>query len=85
MDDKSRLTQLLLLSGFRLIYRGGPLRFGASSERLLALLAMRRCPAFRRSVTRELRPEQDEKRAAGNLRSVIWRLPAGLLRQQVII
>jgi DNA-binding SARP family transcriptional activator len=81
MDDKARLTQLLLLGGFRLIYRGNPLRVGASSERVLALLAMRRRPAYRRSVTRELWPEQDEKRAAGNLRSVIWRLPPGLVER----
>jgi len=78
MDDESRLTKVFLLGAFRLTYRGSPLRLGASGEHLLALLAMHRHPSCRRSIAREFWPEQDEKRAAGNLRSVIWRLPPGL-------
>jgi DNA-binding SARP family transcriptional activator len=79
MEDESRLTQLSLLGTFRLSHRGTPLRVGASGERLLALLAMRRRPANRRSVAGKLWPERTEERAAGNLRNVIWRLPGGLV------
>lgn len=79
MDDESRLAQLYLLGAFHLSYRGSPQRVGASGERLLAMLAVCRRPANRRSVAGRLWPERAEKRAAGNLRNVIWRLPGGLV------
>jgi DNA-binding SARP family transcriptional activator len=72
-------VELSLLGAFSLSRLGVPVRVAASGERLLALLALQVCPLSRRSVAGRLWPEKSDHRAAGNLRSVIWRLPAGLV------
>ncbi|WP_454698352.1 AfsR/SARP family transcriptional regulator [Arthrobacter humicola] len=44
------------------------------SKRLLVFVALRRGPLERRRVACELWPDGDDERAAGNLRSALWRL-----------
>jgi DNA-binding SARP family transcriptional activator len=50
-----------------------------NGARLLVLLALRSHPVHRRTAAGLLWPEKSEERAGGNLRTVIWRLPAGLV------
>lgn len=75
-DDLS--PRLHLLGPFQLT-RGRQLRVGAAGERLLAFLALRPHPVGRPTMARTLWPERAPDRAAANLRSVIWRLPRGLV------
>jgi DNA-binding SARP family transcriptional activator len=72
-------VELRLLGGFRLSRLGCPLRITAGGERLLALLVLQGGPVSRRVAAGTLWPDKHEHRAAGNLRSVIWRLPPGLV------
>ena len=73
------LVELSILDTFALRRLGQPLQVGASGERLLALLALHGRPASRKTVAGKLWPEKPDGRAAGNLRSVLWRVPAGLV------
>lgn len=66
--------RLDLLGGFALVVEGRQLLVSHAGQRLLALLAVRG-PSHRSTVAGTLWPEASEKRAAGNLRSVRWRLP----------
>jgi DNA-binding SARP family transcriptional activator len=77
--DTTCLVELSLLDTFALRRLGRPLQIAASGERLLALLALHGRPASRRTVAGKLWPDKHDHRAAGNLRSVIWRLPPGLV------
>ncbi|MGR6320747.1 BTAD domain-containing putative transcriptional regulator [Micromonospora soli] len=73
---------LQVLAGPRLLVGGKPLTLPESSLRFLVFLAFRRRPVPRRAVAAALWPDSDEARAAGNLRSAMWRLrgsDAGLL------
>jgi DNA-binding SARP family transcriptional activator len=72
-------AELSLLGAFALHRLGQQVRVDASGQRLLALLALEARPVSRRIVAGTLWPEKPEDRAAGNLRTVIWRLPAGLV------
>jgi DNA-binding SARP family transcriptional activator len=78
-SDTTCLVELFLLDTFALRGRGQPLQIGASGERLLALLALHGRQASRRTVAGKLWPEKPDDRAAGNLRSVLWRMPPGLI------
>jgi DNA-binding SARP family transcriptional activator len=53
---------------------GRQLSVPRGSKRLLAFLALRRCQLERQFVAGVLWPEVDDTRAAGNLRSSLWRL-----------
>ena len=77
--DTTCLVELFLLDTFALRRRGQPLQIAASGERLLALLALHGRPASRKTVAGKLWPEKPDDRAAGNLRSVLWRMPPGLI------
>jgi len=71
-------TTLLLFGEPRLAF-GGPARSCAVPEggkRLVAYAALRRGPLDRRHTAGTLWPSCDEGRAAGNLRSALWRLRA---------
>jgi DNA-binding SARP family transcriptional activator len=77
--DITCLVELSLLDTFALRRLGQPLQIAANGERLLALLALHGRLASRRTVAGKLWPEKPDSRAAGNLRSVLWRMPPGLV------
>ena len=70
-----RSARLLLLGGFELRWREATTPAAVGVRRLLALLALHDRPAPRWQVAGMLWPEMTEERAAGNLRSALWRLP----------
>lgn len=76
---EARSTQpcigLTVQSGFQLMIDGDPVRVLGAGERLLALLALCDNPIHRTHVSGVLWGSVPEKRAAGNLRSTLWRLP----------
>jgi DNA-binding SARP family transcriptional activator len=63
-----------LLGGFEVSVSGLPVRIPASAERLLAFLAFHTQPLHRHFVSGTLWPDTTDGRAAGNLRSSLWRL-----------
>jgi DNA-binding SARP family transcriptional activator len=67
--------RLRLLGRFELTRGPSPLRVSPASERLLAYLAIRSDPASRQQAAEALWPDCTDIRAAGNLRSALWRLP----------
>jgi DNA-binding SARP family transcriptional activator len=68
--------ELLLLRGFQLRWRDRSVDVPASSQRLLAFLALQDRALNRSFVAGTLWPETREARAAANLRTVLWRLHA---------
>jgi DNA-binding SARP family transcriptional activator len=70
------MMTLQLLGGFRLTGSDGTLNVPLSSARVLAFLGLRQRPVGRATVATDLWPEAESRRALGNLRSAIWRLPA---------
>jgi DNA-binding SARP family transcriptional activator len=70
-----RSARLLLLGGFELRWGEAATPAAVGVRRLLALLALRDRPTPRWQVAGMLWPEMTEERAAGNLRSALWRLP----------
>jgi DNA-binding SARP family transcriptional activator len=66
--------ELLLLRGFELRCRDESIQVAASSQRLLAFLALHRRALNRAFVAGTLWPETPDARAGGNLRTVLWRL-----------
>jgi len=67
--------RLRLLGRFELTRGPSPLRVSPASERLLAYLAIRSDPSSRQQAAEALWPDCTDIRAAGNLRSALWRLP----------
>jgi DNA-binding SARP family transcriptional activator len=66
--------RLALLGGFRLTCGGKQIALAMSCQRLLALLALHDRALHRSFVAATLWLEASEDRAAGNLRSALWRL-----------
>lgn len=66
--------ELSLLGGFRLRCRGRPVAPPTSAQRLLALLALHDGDVSRTYVAGTLWLDSSEDRAAGSLRSALWRL-----------
>jgi DNA-binding SARP family transcriptional activator len=62
------------MGGFELRLDGTIVPVAMSSQRLLAFLALRERPQPRTYVAETLWPDVSERRAAGNLRSALWRL-----------
>ncbi|MFI5958858.1 BTAD domain-containing putative transcriptional regulator [Cryptosporangium sp. NPDC051539] len=69
-------TALRLLHAFDLRHDEQSIRVCGAAQRLLALLALNRRPAHRRTLAATLWPDLDDKAAATRLRSTLWRLPA---------
>ena len=65
---------LQLMNGPRLVVAGRPAPLAAGSMRFVVFLALHRRPVSRRWAAATLWPDCDEARAAGNLRSAMWRL-----------
>lgn len=63
-----------LLDGFRLLVDGEPVDLPPATQRLVALIALRRRPAQRTSLAGSLWPEATEHEALARLRSALWRL-----------
>jgi DNA-binding SARP family transcriptional activator len=66
-------ARLTLMGGFAL-ESGGPVAVPSAAQRPLALLALRSRGASRGYIAGQLWPDVPEERAAGNLRSALWRL-----------
>lgn len=67
-------AQLTLLGGFALEAAAGPIDIPRAAQRPVAMLALQARPLLRGYVAGQLWPEVGEERAAGNLRSALWRL-----------
>jgi DNA-binding SARP family transcriptional activator len=77
MDDDqatSRPTEVRVLGGLALTCAGDPVLVPAGAGRLLAYLALHPGGVDRRSAAGVLWPTVGDARAAGNLRSALWRL-----------
>ena len=68
------VPDLHLFGGPHLTCDGRRLEIPEGSKRVLAFVALARRPVGRRYAAGMLWPEHDEARAAGNLRSALWRL-----------
>jgi len=66
--------ELQLLSAFGLTCGGAPVPLNLPSQRLLAFLALQSRPVHRDHVAATLWLDSSDERAAGSLRSALWRL-----------
>lgn len=66
--------RLNLIGGFSLERLGEPIHIPHASQRLVAYLALQQRPIPRPHVAGTLWPDATDRRAMGNLRSVVWRL-----------
>jgi DNA-binding SARP family transcriptional activator len=78
--SRGHTARLSLFGGFTLFVEGSVVPVPEASQRLLVYLALRGRAQSRAVVAGELWPEKDERRAAANLRSALWRLgsPSGI-------
>jgi len=67
-------VSLRLLDGFELLVDGAAISVQPSAQRLLAYLALRERASDRRLAAAELWPDTSDRKANGNLRSVLWRV-----------
>ncbi|MFB7497891.1 BTAD domain-containing putative transcriptional regulator [Streptomyces sp. NPDC056161] len=75
-EQRSRdLPQLTLMGGFDLRYAGRSVPVAPAGRRLLSLLVLSRRTLTREHVAGKLWPDTCGDRAAGCLRSALWRLP----------
>ena len=70
----SGTSTVYLLGGLYVTRNGNRLEVPEGSKRLLAFLCLRRGPVERCHAAGTLWPSVDDRRAAGNLRSALWRL-----------
>lgn len=70
----SRAIRLQVIDSFRLTVNGADADVALPAQRLLVLLAIRHRALVRGHVAGTLWLDHSESRAAGNLRSVLWRL-----------
>jgi DNA-binding SARP family transcriptional activator len=84
LDPRSpRRVRVELLGGFRVSFNRVPVELAVGAQRLVALVAVARRPVRRHKAAGLLWGDAEERRAAGNLRSSLWRLNRvvpGLLR-----
>lgn len=75
-ESKARdLPHLTLMGNFDLNYEGQCMLVAPAGQRLLSLLALSRRSLTREYTAEKLWPEAPGVRAAGRLRSTLWRLP----------
>lgn len=74
LTPRRHRIRISLIGGFELTNSRRQVELSASAERLVALLALHERPLHRHYVFGTLWPETTDDRAAGNLRSSIWRL-----------
>jgi DNA-binding SARP family transcriptional activator len=74
LDPVGHAAALCLLGGPYLVVRGHRMSVPEGCQRLLVLLALHGGRVPRRQAAGLLWPDADEGRAAGNLRSALWRL-----------
>lgn len=67
-------VSLTLLDGFTLSHRGRPIALPLRAQRVVGFLAFQDLPVLRMYVAGTLWPDVPERRAAGSLRSALWRL-----------
>lgn len=67
-------VRLRLLNTLELLYDGTRVELPLSVQRLLAFVALKRHPVQRHYAAGSLWPSVPERRAAGSLRSALWRL-----------
>jgi DNA-binding SARP family transcriptional activator len=67
-------ARLELLNGFRLIHDGEPVELPRPAERLVGFLALQDRPSLRSHVATTLWLDSTDARAAGSLRSALWKL-----------
>jgi DNA-binding SARP family transcriptional activator len=77
-------VELRLLGGFTLSVGGRPVTLAPNAERLLAYLALEQRWIARTALAAALWPDTSERRAAGNLRSTLWRI-ARVAGQTVVV
>lgn len=70
-------ASLTLTGGFELTVSGRPVELGHGSARLIAYLALAGREVRRAHVAEELWQGTSSARASSNLRTALWRLPAG--------
>jgi len=68
------VSAIYMLGGLYVTRNGHRLEVPEGSKRLLAFLCLRRGPVERCHIAATLWPSVDDRRAAGNLRSALWRL-----------
>lgn len=73
-DRQQHRACVHLFGGPYVTIDGAPRQVPEGSKRLLAFVALRRCRVERRHAAGALWPVGDDGRAAGNLRSALWRL-----------
>jgi DNA-binding SARP family transcriptional activator len=67
-------VRLGLLDGFEVLADGAPVALPFAAQRLVAFVALQARPVLRERVAGTLWPDTTEVRAAGNLRSTLWRI-----------
>jgi DNA-binding SARP family transcriptional activator len=71
-DASSSHLELRLLRGFELRSRDERAEVPTNAQRLLAFLAIKRCPQHRLMIAGTLWADSSEHRAAANLRTALW-------------
>lgn len=69
-------TVVSLVGDFEVRHNGVVVRVPPIAQRVLCFIAIQDQPVRRSSVTGNLWPEADERRASARLRSALWRIPA---------
>jgi DNA-binding SARP family transcriptional activator len=77
-------VRLTLLGGFQLHVGRRPISLTATSQRIIAFLALRDQPVSRVHLAGVLWSDTSDARAMGSLRSAIWRL-GGPLRTEILV
>jgi DNA-binding SARP family transcriptional activator len=68
------VVEVRLVNGFELLHGGEPVELPLTAQRLVAFLALQQRPLQRAYVAAKLWLDTTEDRAAGSLRSALWRV-----------
>jgi DNA-binding SARP family transcriptional activator len=72
----TRAARLDLLGGFELSSHGTPVELPPGSQRVVAYVGVAGGTASRHAIQADLWPDREDRRAAANLRTAVWRLPS---------